>query len=127
MKKVYVLIMLSMWLIPGSIFAADLNGTWAGTMYCCHDDPTNPTQEDFVVEITQDGDFFTSVNVSPNPGETCGGVLDGNKISMSCPGDATENDFGTFAYGEVKGNTIYVINHIPYEGRTCKGTAYRVK
>lgn len=58
---------------------------------------------------------FTTLNITPTPGEKCSGVLDGNKISMTC-----EN--GTFGYGEIKGKTIYITNHKPFDEATCKIT-----
>jgi hypothetical protein len=71
--------------------------------------------EYFLIYLTQDGDFFTTFNPIPTYGEECGGVIDGNKISMTCP--------GTFAYGEIKGKTMFVINHNPGDVATCKGEA----
>jgi len=126
MKKVFVLIILSLFIVVGNVVAADLTGIWEGTMYCSDDGETG---EYFQVEIEQEGDFFTSTNIIPTVGEECGGVIDGNNIYMTCP--------NTIAYGELKGKTWYIINHKPHEseqvggnwvywGATCKGTATMV-
>jgi hypothetical protein len=115
MKKVIVLIMFSLFIVASNAAAYDFNRQWEGYMYCSNDLAGDPPKY-FKVEITKKGDFFTSLYITPTPGETCGGVLDGNKISMTC-------ESGTFAYGEIKGKYIYIINHIPSDAATCKGTA----
>ena len=118
MKKfsVIVVTLFSLFLVAGNAAAIDLNGNWDGYMYCSDD--WGDTAEHFIVGITQVGDFINTFNYTPSYGELCGGVLDGNKISITC-------DDGTFSYGEIKGNKIYVINHIPQDGKTCKGVVTR--
>lgn len=100
-------------LVSGNASAANLNGNWLGAQYCSDDGGASPELID--ITITQTGDFFAAYN--NNSLQTCGGAIDGTKVSISCP------DY-TIAYGEVKGKKMYVINHIPLpnEGKTCKGT-----
>ncbi|BBO76256.1 hypothetical protein DSCW_36730 [Desulfosarcina widdelii] len=124
MKLLYALIAIFLLIVASNAGAADLNGTWEGTMYCS-DDYGNEG-EYFKVIITQDGDFFQTENEEPTPDEICGGVIDGNNISMSCPGVESNNWTPSFAYGVLKGNTLNVISHVPFEGKTCKGVATRV-
>ena len=114
MKKVFILIMFSLLIVVSNVVAADLNGIWEGNMYCSHY-PAGDS-EYFKIEIIQNGDFFISTNIEPTSGEKCGGVLDGNKLSMTCESE-------TIAYGEIKYKNIYIINHILSEAATCKGTA----
>lgn len=125
MKKVCILVMFSFFIIVGNVAAADISGRWIGTIECCSDNPNNIESEDVDVIITQNGDFFITYNDEKS--ETCSGVLDGNKLSISCPPSGTGEVNSSFSYGEVKGNTIYVINHVPHEAKTCKATIYKYK
>lgn len=124
MKILSVMILASLLIVVGNAAAANIEGTWTGTMYCSDREPGD-TGETFTVEITQQGDFFTTYNPA-NPDETCGGVIDGNKISMTCRVFSSVPEVldssVTFAYGEIKGKVIYIINHKPGEPATCKGT-----
>ncbi len=124
MKQFYILIAIFLLIVASNAAAADLNGTWEGTMYCSDD--FGAVGEYFKVDITQIGDFFQTDNIQPTPDEICGGVVDGKNISMSCPGVAANNWTPSFAYGVLKGNNLNVISHVPSEGKTCKGVATRV-
>ncbi len=115
MKKVFLLIMFSLFIIASNVAAVDFISQWEGYLYCSNDSADDPPKY-FKIEITKKGDFITSLNITPTPGEKCSGVLDGNKISMTC-------ESGNFAYGELKGKKIYFINHIPPDDAICKGTA----
>ena len=115
MKKVFVLIMFSLFIVASNVAAFDFNCQWEGYMDCSNDLAHDPPIY-FKVEIIKKGGFFTTLNITPTPGEKCSGVLDGNKISITC-----EN--GTFGYGEIKGKTIYITNHKPSDTAICKITA----
>ena len=115
MKRVFLLIMLSLFMVVGNVAGADLDGCWFGSMYCS----VGADDVDATVEIEQTGDFFTVVSEN----EFCSGVIDGNKFYMSCDGDG---DKSSFAHGEIKGKTIYVISHVPADGKACKGVYQRV-
>ena len=115
MKKVFVLIMFSLFLVAGNVSAFDFNCEWEGYMSCSNDVADSPPIY-FKGEITKKGAFFTTLNITPTPGEKCSGVLDGNKISISC-----EN--GTIGYGEIKGKTIYITNYKTSDAEICKITA----
>ena len=115
MKKVFVLIMFSLFIVAGNVAAFDFNCQWEGYMDCSNDLAGDPPMY-FKVEIIKKGDSFTTLNITPTPGEKCSGVLDGNKISMTC-------DDGTLGYGEIIGKTIYIINHKPSDAATCNVTA----
>jgi len=116
MKKVFVLIMFSLFIVTGNVGAFDFDCQWEGYMDCSNDLP-DATPIYFKVEITKKGNLFTTLNITPTPGEKCSGVLDGNKISIAC-------DDGSFGNGEIKGKTIYIISHKPSHAATCevKGT-----
>ena len=115
MKYLIAPIIFSMIVVAGNVAAADLNGEWVGSQSCSND--YGATSENIDITINQIGDIFTTHNTSS---QTCGGVLDGKKISISCP------DY-TIAYGELQGKTMYFINHnpLPTEGKTCKGSVTR--
>ena len=115
MKKVFILIMFSFFIAAGNVAAFDFNCQWEGYMDCSDDLADDPPIY-FKGEINKRGTFFTTLNITPTPGEKCSGVLDGNKISMTC-----EN--GAYGYGEIKGKTIYIINHKPSDAAICKVTA----
>ncbi len=100
----------------GVVSAVDLNGAWEGYMYCSDD--FGASGEYFYTEIVQSGDFFQATFIQPYD-EECGGVLNRNRISMTC-------ESGTIAHGKVRGNKIRVVNHIPADAVTCKGTATRI-
>lgn len=125
MKKVFVLIIVTLFMVAGNVAAANLNGVWTGIMYCSDD--FGDSGEPFTVRVVQEGDFFQTYNPEYED-EHCGGVIDGNKISMTCRDESRETPSRpltsvTFAYGELKGRTLYIINHVPADARTCKGTA----
>jgi hypothetical protein len=115
MKKVFLLIMFSLFIVAGNVTAFDFNCEWEGYMSCSND-LADESPIYCKGEITKKGALFTTVNITPAPGEKCSGVLDGNKISITC-----EN--GTFGYGEIKGKTIYITNHKPSDTTICKITA----
>ena len=115
MKKVFLLIVFSLLTIAGNVTAFDFNCEWEGYMSCSNDLADDPPIY-FKGEITKKGVRFTTLNITPTPGEKCSGVLDGNKISMTC-----EN--GTLGYGEIKGKTISIINHKTSDTEICKITA----
>ena len=115
MKKVFVLIMFFLFIAAGNGAAFDFDCQWEGYMDCSNDLAGDPPIY-FKVEIIKKGDLFTTLNITPTPGEKCSGVVDGNKISMTC-----EN--GTFGSGEIKGKTIYIISHKPSNAATCEVTA----
>ena len=54
-------------------------------------------------------------------------VQDGNDIYMTCPppdgGEFWQT--GSIVHGNIKGNQIFVISHVPDDGKTCKGIATR--
>lgn len=121
MKRAYFSLVFCIFLTSASVSAFDLTGTWEGTMYCSHYAFADPPEdgEYFMVEIEQRGYFIRALNIKPNPGQICQGVIDGTNISITC-------DDGTFSYGMIKGKKIFVINHIPEEPSTCKATVQRV-
>jgi hypothetical protein len=108
-------------LVVGNVAAADLEGTWEAYSECYGvnedpgENPEDPTIEPgtSLVEFNQDGDFIWTKNV--DNGQYCYGVIDGNKISLTCPGDS-------FGYGTIKGKTIYYISHVLADGKTCRIT-----
>ena len=85
--------MFSLFIFAGNVAALDFNCQWEGYMSCSNDLADDPPTY-FKVEITKKGNFFTTLNITPTPGEKCSGVLDGKKI--------------------------YIINHKPSEAATCK-------
>jgi hypothetical protein len=115
LKKVFFLIVLSLLIFAGNVTAFDFNCEWEGYMSC-----SNELADDspiyFKGKITKKGVRFTTLNITPTPGEKCSGVIDGKKISVIC-----EN--GTFGYGEIKGKTIYITKHKPSDVTICKMTA----
>jgi hypothetical protein len=115
MKKVFVLTMFSFFIVASNVAAVDFISQWEGFMDCSNDLADDPPKY-IKFEITKKGNFITSLNITPTTGEKCIGVLEGNKISMTC-------ESGNFAYGELKGKNIYFINHIPPDDVKCKGTA----
>jgi hypothetical protein len=115
MKITFVMILFSLFIVAGNVAAFDFNCEWEGYMKCSNDLADEPPIY-FKGEISKKGTFFTTINITPTPGEKCNGVIDGKKISISC-----EN--GTFGYGEIKGRTIYITNHKPPNTAICKITA----
>jgi len=115
MKKTFVWIMFSLFIVVGNVAAFDFNCELEGYMNCGNDLADEPPIY-FKGEISKKGAFFTTLNITPTPGEKCSGVKDGKKISVIC-----EN--GTFGYGEIKGKTIYLTNHNPSDAAICKITA----
>ncbi len=105
-------------MVVSNATGADLNGCWDGSIECS-DEPGDVVQ---TIQIEQTGDFFEVID--PEEEETCGGVVEGNKFYMSC--DGLSNSKASFAYGEIKGKTLYVINHVPADGKTCKGIYNKV-
>ena len=119
MKKVFVLIMFSLLIVVGNVAAFDFSCKWEGYMSCSNDLADDPPIY-FKGEINKKGTFFTTLNITPTPGNKCSGVIDGKKISLTC-----EN--GTFVYGEIKGKTILITNYIRSDNSTCKGSAALIK
>jgi hypothetical protein len=123
MKQLTTLILITLFAMTGNAGAATLDGTWS-TMDSCvpgNDpaDPTNPKEETGTVTIVQKGAFFLVNGI-------CGGVIDGKKISMTCPPTDPLTGTGTIFQGELKGkNEIIGINHIPDDGATCASIAIR--
>jgi hypothetical protein len=115
MKKVFLLIAFSLLIIVGNATAFDFHCEWEGYMSCSNDLVDDPPVY-FKGEVTKKGVHFTTLNITPSPGKKCSGILDGNKISMTC-------DNGTIGYGEIKGKTIYIIKRKPYDPAICKITA----
>ena len=118
MKKIFLLIMISLFMVVSNATGADLNGCWYGSIDCS--DGSGDQNQTVKILKEQDVDFFTVMD-SP---EKCGGVVEGNKFYMTCDGfpDSTPS----FAYGEIKGKILYVINHVPADGKTCKGIYNKV-
>ena len=119
MKKGFLLIVFSLLIYAGNVTAFDFNCEWEGYMSCSND-LANDSPIYFKGKITKKGVRFTTLNITPTPGEKCSGVLDGNKISMTC-----EN--GSLGHGEIKGKTIYIINHKLYDAAICRITATLIK
>jgi len=119
MKKVFFLIMVSLFIMSGSVSAFDFNCEWEGFISCSNDLSDNPPIY-FKGEVKKKGTLFTTINITPTPGKKCSGVIDGKQISMNC-----EN--GTFVYGEIKGKTIHIINYIRSDNSTCKGSATLIR
>ena len=119
MKKVFVLIIFSLFIVVGNVAAFDFNCEWEGYLSCSND-LADDSPINFKGEINKKGAFFTTINITPTPGNKCEGVIDGKKISMTC-----EN--GTFGYGEIKGKTIYIINYIRADNSSCKGSATLIR
>ena len=119
MKKVFVLIMFSLFIVVGNVAAFDFSCEWEGYMSCSNDLADAPPIY-FKGEINKIGTSFTTLSITPTPGKKCSGVIDGKKISMTC-----EN--GTFAYGEIKGKTIHITNYIRSDNSTCKGSATLIR
>ena len=119
MKKVFVLIMFSLFIVVGNVAAFDFSCEWEGYMSCSNDLADAPPIY-FKGEINKKGTSFTTLNITPTPGKKCSGVIDGKKISMTC-----EN--GAFAYGEIKGKTIDITNYIRSDNSTCKGSATLIR
>ena len=115
MKKVFLLIMSALFIVASNVAGADFCSQWEGYMHCSND-VVGASPIYFKIEVTKKGNFINSLNITPTPGEKCFGVLDDGNISMTC-------ESGNIAYGEVKGRKIYIINHIPADALTCKGTA----
>jgi hypothetical protein len=115
MKKVILLIVSSLFIVSSNVAGADFRSQWEGYMNCGNDvEGVSPIY--FKIEVTKKGNFITSLNITPTPGERCFGDLDDGKISMTC-------ESGNYAYGEVKGKKIYIINQTPADALICKGTA----
>jgi hypothetical protein len=130
MKAATIMTLLAVFLLAGNAMAVDLSGTWVTDNWCVPgDDPNNPTvpkYEESRVVITQQGQFFTTENIIPTPGEECGGVIKGKEVHMTCPPANTSAVTGTIFHGEIKGkNKIVGINHIPDDGATCTIEARR--
>ena len=106
--------MFFLFIAAGNVAAFDFDCQWEGYMDCSNDLADGPPIY-FKGKITKKGAFFTTLNITPTPGEKCSGVVDGNKISMTC-----EN--GTFGSGEIKGKTIYITNHKPSDAEIFKIT-----
>ena len=119
MKKAFIMIIFSLLIVVGNVAAFDFNCKWEGYMSCSNDLADNPPVY-FKGEINKEGAFFTTINITPTPGNKCKGVIDGEKISMTC-----EN--GTFGYGEIKGKTIHIINYIRADNSVCKGSATLIR
>ena len=119
MKKVFVLMMVSLFILVGNVAAFDFSCKWEGYMSCSNDLADDPPIY-FKGEINKKGTFFSTLNITPTPGKKCSGVIDGNKITMTC-----EN--GAFAYGEIKGKTINITNYIRSDNSTCKGSATLIR
>ena len=111
--------MLSLLIFAGNVTAFDFNCEWEGYVSCNNDVADKPPIY-FKGEITKKGALFTTVNITPTPGEKCTGVIDGKKISLIC-----EN--GTSGYGEVKGKTIYITYNRPSDSAICKITGVLIK
>ncbi|MCG6972163.1 MAG: hypothetical protein LJE66_03370 [Desulfobacterales bacterium] len=119
MKKVFVLILFSLFIVAANVAAFDFSCRWEGYISCSKDSVDDPPVY-FKGEIKKKGTFFTTLNITPTPGKKCSGVIDGKKISMTC-----EN--GTFVYGEIKGKTINIIDYIRSDNSTCKGSASLIR
>jgi len=119
MKKAIILIMFSLFIVTGNVAAFDFNCEWEGYIRCNNNLEDEPPVY-FKGEINKKGASFTTLNITPTPGEKCRGVIDGQKISMTC-----EN--GTFVYGEIKGKKINIIKYIRADKNTCKGTATLIR
>jgi hypothetical protein len=115
MKKAFVLIIFSLFIVVGNVAAFDFNCKWEGYISCSNDFADDPPMY-FKGEIIKKGAFFTTLNITPTPGKKCNGVIDGKKISMTC-----EN--GTLVYGEIIGKTIHITNYMRSDNSTCKGSA----
>ena len=119
MKKAFVLIIFSLFIVVGNVAAFDFNCKWEGYMSCSNDLADAPPIY-FKGEIKKRGEFFTTINITPIPGNKCKGVIDGKKISMTC-----EN--GTFVYGEIIGKTIHITNYMRSDNSKCKGSATLIR
>jgi hypothetical protein len=115
MKKTFVWIVLFLFIGVCNVVAFDFDCEWEGYMSCSND-LTNEPPIYFKGAISKKGASFTTLNITPTPGEKCSGVIDGKKISMIC-------EDGTLGYGEIKGNSIYITNHKASDEAICKLTA----
>lgn len=115
MKKTFVLILFALFIVVGNAAAFDFNCEWEGYM-SCNNDVSNEPPVYFKGEICKKGASFTTLNITPTPGQKCKGVIDGKKISIIC-----EN--GTIGYGEIKGKIICITNYKPSDGKICEMTA----
>lgn len=125
MKRILLLTVGFLFIVVSNVSGADLTGCWYGEMVCPFN-PAYPNSGDGpqTIKLEQfDDDTFIVVNEDEG-GEFCGGVVDGKNFYMSC--DGRPNSQPSFAYGEVKGNTLSVINHVPTDGKACKGIYTRI-
>jgi hypothetical protein len=114
--------------------SADLTGTWQADNLCISGAtlPGNEEPEISTFSIEQEGIYFLVTNITPSPGEKCGGIIIGKEISMTCPPSINEvtgepEGTGTLFFGELKGpNVIEGINHVPDDGKTCSAIAVRL-